>query len=61
MGVVRPAVQKALATLSDLPTDIEPVFVTANAMSAPPPGAPTAVGAAARAGSKMRKPATKPK
>ncbi len=41
MGNIRPETQKALDRLKDLPTDIEPVYVTANQMSAPPPGAPT--------------------
>lgn len=56
MGVVRPEVQKALARLTNLPTDIEPVFVTANALSAPPPGAPISVARPAAA-----KPAAKPR
>ena len=60
LGVVRPAVQKSLDSLGDLPTDIEPVFVTANALSAPPPGAPQAGAAPQPSRSKMRKPATKP-
>jgi hypothetical protein len=30
LGVVRPAMQKALANLNDIPVDIEPIFVTAN-------------------------------
>ena len=42
MGHVRPETQTALDRLKDLPTDIEPVFVTADQMSPPPPGAPTA-------------------
>ncbi len=29
MGVLRPDFQKALAKLSDIPVDIEPIFVTA--------------------------------
>lgn len=32
LGVVRPAMQKALAGLNDIPVDIEPIFVTANEM-----------------------------
>jgi Peptidase family M49 len=32
LGVVRPALQKALDRLADLPTDIEPVHVTAEAL-----------------------------
>jgi hypothetical protein len=32
LGVVRPAMQKALANLNDIPVDIEPIFVTANEM-----------------------------
>jgi hypothetical protein len=43
MGVIRPQTKKVLDKLADLPTDIEPVFVTANQISPPPPGAPTAV------------------
>ena len=31
LGVVRPAMQKALANLNDIPVDIEPIFITANA------------------------------
>ncbi len=45
MGNIRPETQKALDRLKDLPTDIEPVYVTANQMSAPPPGAPSAAAA----------------
>ncbi|HZQ67150.1 MAG TPA: hypothetical protein VFA68_01420 [Terriglobales bacterium] len=33
LGVVRPAVQRALDRLQDIPTDIEPVFVTANELA----------------------------
>lgn len=40
LGKIRPATQKTLDRLKDLPTDIEPVFVTANQLSPPPPGAP---------------------
>lgn len=43
MGVIRQQTKKVLDKLADLPTDIEPVFVTANQISPPPPGAPTAV------------------
>ena len=43
MGSIRPETQKVLDRLRDLPTDIEPVFVTANQLSAPPPGAPVTV------------------
>jgi len=43
MGVIRPQTKKVLDKLADLPTDIEPVFVTANQISPPPPGSPTAV------------------
>ncbi len=32
LGVVRPAMQKALAGLNDIPVDIVPIFVTANEM-----------------------------
>ncbi len=54
LGVIRPALQKVFKGLAKLPTDIEPVFVTANAMSPPPPGAPTGVAQTAPA-SKKRK------
>jgi peptidase M49-like protein len=41
MGVVRPALQKALNNLQEIPTDIEPIFVTAEELApsgpAPPP------------------------
>jgi hypothetical protein len=33
MGVVRPALQKALDRLQGIPTDIEPVFVTADELA----------------------------
>jgi len=33
MGVVRPALQKSLDRLEGIPTDIEPVFVTANELA----------------------------
>jgi hypothetical protein len=33
LGVIRPAVQKALDNLRDLPTDIEPIFVTADELA----------------------------
>lgn len=33
MGVVRPALQKSLDRLQDIPTDIEPVFVTADELA----------------------------
>jgi hypothetical protein len=32
LGVVRPAMKKALSSLNDIPVDIEPIFVTANEM-----------------------------
>jgi hypothetical protein len=41
MGVVRPALQKALDSLQGIPTDIQPIFVTAEELAptkpAPPP------------------------
>ncbi len=42
LAVLRPPVQKALDSLGDIPTDIEPVFTTANliAPERPLPGAP---------------------
>jgi hypothetical protein len=40
MGVVRPAVQKALDRLLDVPTDIEPRFTTADALVAGSAGRP---------------------
>jgi predicted deacylase len=30
LGVIRPEMQKALKALTDIPVDIEPIFVTAN-------------------------------
>jgi hypothetical protein len=33
LGVIRPAVQKALDHLRDVPTDIEPIFVTADELA----------------------------
>jgi hypothetical protein len=33
LGVVRPAIQKALDSLRDVPTDIEPIFVTAEELA----------------------------
>jgi hypothetical protein len=33
MGVVRPALQKSLDRLQGIPTDIEPVFVTADELA----------------------------
>jgi len=38
MMVLRPEVQKALERLKQLPTDIEPIFVTADALSSPAEG-----------------------
>ncbi len=35
LGVIRPVLQKALDGLSGIPVDIEPLFVTADAMAAP--------------------------
>jgi hypothetical protein len=34
LGVIRPSMQKALNSLSSIPVDIEPKFVTANELSA---------------------------
>jgi len=45
LGVVRPAVRKALDQLHDVPTDIEPIFVTAEELA---PLAKQAVGKTAR-------------
>jgi len=53
LGTIRPGTRQSLDRLQDLPTDIEPVFVTADQMSAPPPGAPGA--AAPQAQSKARR------
>ena len=36
LGVVRPSVQRALQRLQAIPTDIDPVFVTADEVTAPP-------------------------
>jgi len=33
LGVVRPILKRALARLQDLPTDIEPIFVTAEELA----------------------------
>jgi hypothetical protein len=43
MGVVRPALQKALDRLESIPTDIEPVFVTADELAPEKPVATPAV------------------
>jgi Peptidase family M49 len=40
MGVVRPALQKALDRLRGIPTDIEPIFVTADELAPEKPEAP---------------------
>ena len=40
MGVVRPALQKALDRLQGIPTDIEPIFVTADELAPEKPEAP---------------------
>ena len=37
LGVVRPALQSSLDTLRQIPTDIEPIFVTANELASPKP------------------------
>jgi hypothetical protein len=42
LGVVRPAVRKALDGLEGIPTDIEPIFVTADEMAAPAKRPPNA-------------------
>jgi hypothetical protein len=42
MGVIRPALQKSLDRLQEIPTDIEPIFVTADEL-APEKGQPPAV------------------
>jgi predicted deacylase len=41
MGVVRPALKRALDSLKDIPTDIEPIFVTADELA---PESPHATG-----------------
>jgi hypothetical protein len=33
LGVIRPNVQKALDSLTAIPVDIEPIFVTANQLT----------------------------
>jgi hypothetical protein len=35
MGVMRPNVQRALGRLQGIPTDIEPIFVTADELTSP--------------------------
>jgi hypothetical protein len=40
MGVVRPALQKALDRLQEIPTDIEPIFVTADELAPEKPDGP---------------------
>jgi hypothetical protein len=47
LGVIRPVLRKALDGLQSIPTDIEPIFVTADELS-PDPKAPTPVRAAHR-------------
>ncbi|HET7453124.1 MAG TPA: hypothetical protein VFL12_10305, partial [Thermoanaerobaculia bacterium] len=36
LAVVRPEIGKAIAKLADVPTDIEPLYVTADSLSAKP-------------------------
>jgi hypothetical protein len=42
LGIVRPSVRKALSRLEGIPTDIEPLFVTADELTAPYKSAPAA-------------------
>jgi len=53
MGVIRPAVKRALAKLQDIPTDIEPIFVTADSVSGDP--TPATAPTAQRTGRNRRK------
>jgi hypothetical protein len=43
LGVVRPALKRALGKLEGIPTDIEPIFVTAEELSPSPKAAPVRV------------------
>jgi hypothetical protein len=43
LGVVRPILKRALAKLQDLPTDIEPIFITANELAPSPSGQPASM------------------
>ena len=40
LGVIRPSLKKTFAKLSEIPTDIEPVFVTADSIDPPTQNAP---------------------
>jgi hypothetical protein len=40
MGVIRPALRKALDSLQGIPTDIEPIFVTAEELAPTKPTPP---------------------
>jgi hypothetical protein len=40
MGVIRPVLRKALESLRGIPTDIEPVFVTAEELAPTKPAPP---------------------
>ncbi len=42
LGVIRPALRKTLDSLQDVPTDIEPIFVTANEVAPPAAERPAA-------------------
>ena len=48
LGVIRPEVQRALDRLTQIPTDIEPIFVTANRIAPPQANEPGAEPAALR-------------
>jgi len=48
LAVIRPEVQRALDRLTHIPTDIEPIFVTANRIAPPQPNEPGAEPAALR-------------
>jgi len=52
LGVIRPSLKKTFAKLSEIPTDIEPVFVTADSIDPPTQNAP----ATKKATKRSRKP-----
>jgi hypothetical protein len=55
LGVIRPSVKRVLARLDSIPTDIEPVFVTANELAPPVNAAPAAKPAKAKKAAKTKK------
>jgi len=54
LGVVRPAIKRALAPLASIPTDIEPIFITADEIAPPAARAPILKAAAAKSRNRRR-------